>query len=181
MPDREMVMEKKPKRFVAPKGNDWWKLRSKHGRDKLFMSPELLWEAACEYFEDVKKMPIKRQEIKVVDNEIVKVNAKLARPFTLKGLCLYLGVSDKYFIQFKREQVDKPSARGFLTVISQIEDTIYNQKFDGATAGIFNARIISRDLGLIEKTQSEATVTQVNITPTPKEAAEIRKGWEKKI
>ena len=26
-------------------------LRSKHGRDKLFATPELLWDAACEYFQ----------------------------------------------------------------------------------------------------------------------------------
>ena len=30
---------------------DPWMLRSKHGRDKLFATPELLWDAACEYFQ----------------------------------------------------------------------------------------------------------------------------------
>ena len=35
----------------APTGNEFWKLRSKHGRDKLFQSPELLWDAAEEYFQ----------------------------------------------------------------------------------------------------------------------------------
>jgi hypothetical protein len=35
----------------APKGNQFWKLRSKHGRDTLFESPEKMWEAACEYFQ----------------------------------------------------------------------------------------------------------------------------------
>ena len=37
--------------MAAPKGNKFWMLRSKHGRDKLFATPELLWEAACEYFQ----------------------------------------------------------------------------------------------------------------------------------
>jgi hypothetical protein len=37
--------------MAAPKGNQFWKLRSKHGRDKLFASPELLLESACEYFQ----------------------------------------------------------------------------------------------------------------------------------
>jgi hypothetical protein len=35
----------------APKGNEFWKLRSKHGRDKLFATPELFWQAALEYFQ----------------------------------------------------------------------------------------------------------------------------------
>lgn len=33
----------------APKGNQFWKLRNRHGRSKRFASPEQLWEAACEY------------------------------------------------------------------------------------------------------------------------------------
>ena len=35
----------------APKNNQFWKLRSKHGRDKIFKTPKILWEAACDYFE----------------------------------------------------------------------------------------------------------------------------------
>ena len=44
---------------AAPKGNQFWKLRSKHGRDKLFATPDLLWEAACEYFAYCDKHPWK--------------------------------------------------------------------------------------------------------------------------
>ena len=29
--------------MAAPKGNQFWMLRSKHGRDKLFATPEALW------------------------------------------------------------------------------------------------------------------------------------------
>lgn len=42
----------------APEGNQFWKLRSKHGRDKLFATPELLWEEACNYFEWCDENPI---------------------------------------------------------------------------------------------------------------------------
>ena len=37
--------------MAASKNNQFWKLRNKHGRDTLFSSPELLWSAACEYFD----------------------------------------------------------------------------------------------------------------------------------
>ncbi|WP_347174524.1 hypothetical protein [Parabacteroides goldsteinii] len=37
--------------MAASKNNQFWKLRSKHGRDILFSSPEFLWSAACEYFD----------------------------------------------------------------------------------------------------------------------------------
>ena len=36
-------------------GNQWWKLRAKHGREKIFANPDLLWESACEYFEATEK------------------------------------------------------------------------------------------------------------------------------
>ncbi len=42
----------------APKNNKFWMLRSRHGRDTLFASPELLWEAATEYFTWCEKNPL---------------------------------------------------------------------------------------------------------------------------
>jgi len=41
--------------MAATKGNQWWKLRAKHGRDKIFKTPALLWEACVEYFEATDK------------------------------------------------------------------------------------------------------------------------------
>lgn len=48
----------------APKGNQFWKLRNKHGRSKRFASPEQLWEAACEYFPIVTGLHGKQSRIK---------------------------------------------------------------------------------------------------------------------
>jgi len=35
----------------APKGNQFWKARSKSGRGKIFRTPKSLWKAAEEYFQ----------------------------------------------------------------------------------------------------------------------------------
>ena len=32
-------------------GNQFWKARAKHGRSKIFSSPNQLWKAAIEYFD----------------------------------------------------------------------------------------------------------------------------------
>jgi hypothetical protein len=37
--------------MAATKGNQWWKLRSSHGRNPKFETPEQLWDASVEYFE----------------------------------------------------------------------------------------------------------------------------------
>ena len=43
--------------MAASKNNQFWKLRSKHGRDTLFSSPELLWSVAYEYFDCCDENP----------------------------------------------------------------------------------------------------------------------------
>jgi len=143
--------------MAATVGNRFWELRSKHGRDKTFETPELLWEAACEYFAwcednpfmESKAMSVSQGMNQGSDVEIIEIPVK--RPFTLHGICLFFGVSTAYLRAFKSQE--RAGKEDFLTVIAQIEETIYNQKFSGAAAGFFNANIISRDLGLADKSQ----------------------------
>ncbi|HXP53156.1 MAG TPA: DNA-packaging protein [Bacteroidia bacterium] len=134
----------------APEGNQFWKLRSKHGRDILFATPELLWDAACEYFEwcDENKL----MEVDFRGKDADRVNIPHMRPYTLHGLCLYLDCGTAYFRNFN------PPNEDFKSVITRITETIYNQKFEGAAAGFLNPNIIARDLGLTEKTEVKAEV-----------------------
>ena len=130
--------------MAAPKNNEFWKLRSKHGRDKLFETPDLLWDAACEYFQWCEDNPIEAEDNKGTKNvNTVKFN----RPFTIKGFCLYCDASEAWFKEFKKRDL----SQDFITIIHKIGDIIYNQKFEGAIVGIYNANIIARDLGLSEK------------------------------
>jgi len=144
----------------APKGNNFWEIRSKHGRSKLFKSPKLMWDAACEYFQWAKDNPWYRSDIKGKFNEEVEI--PIERPLTLKALCLYLDCNEAYFRTFK-SQLPK-GEKGFNTVIKNIEDTIYTQKFEGAAVGLYNSNIIARDLGLTEKTISENINYNTDIT-----------------
>ena len=133
--------------MAAPKKNQFWKLRSNHGRDKLFQSPELLWEAACEYFEWNAKNPwFKFEAIKSGERVGKLVKIPTARPLTLHGLCLYLDCSANWWKEFRAAKHED-----FLAVTSRIDEIIYRQKFEGAAVGAFNANIIARDLGLVDK------------------------------
>lgn len=152
----------------APQGNQFWKLRSKHGVDKLFASPKLLWEEACKYFEWCEENPFIETKPMVVSmgakegSSIEMAEIPLKRAFTMNGLCLYLGCSSGYFRAFKSTCSDKN--KDFLSVIEEIETTIYEQKFTGAASGFFNANIIARDLGLADKKEIEKTVTRIKFT-----------------
>lgn len=150
----------------APKGNQFWKLRSSHGRDKLFETPELLWQAACEYFDWCDRNPLMEVEQAKGVAKPVKdkktgrlkwppnlIELPKMRPYTLHGLCLYLDCNTAYFRSFKSQE--RAQKEDFSTVIAKIEEIIYNQKFSGAAAGFLNANIIARDLGLQDKVATE--------------------------
>ena len=141
--------------MAAPKENQFWKLRSKHGRDKLFATSDLLWEAACEFFQWCDDNPWKKVETKVKSTGTDITTMPTARPYTISGLCLYLGCNVQYLSQFKaglpKEEED------FSLVITRIEQTIYTQKFEGAAVGAFNANIIARDLGLKDASKQEVS------------------------
>lgn len=136
----------------APKGNKFWLNRSKHGRDKIFSSPQILWDEACKYFEYCVENPLMVTEAKVVSlgsgagSEIQMIEIPKARAFTWSGLEFYLGVGRL------REYKNNPDYKDFSPIIAEIENVMYSQKFEGAASGVFNANIIARDLGLSEKT-----------------------------
>jgi hypothetical protein len=138
--------------MAAPEGNQFWKTRSKHGRDKLFSSPELLWEAACEYFLWCDENPLLEEKAFHYQGFITKSSVTKMRAYTLTGLCIFLGCNDAYFRQFTMDEDENAKKsddeEDFSTVITRIRDTIYTQKFVGAAADLLNANIIARDLGL---------------------------------
>lgn len=161
----------------APKGNQFWKQRSSHGREMLFASPSLLWEAACEYFQFCDDNPWIKTDYK--GSEIVQVEIPTARPYSLSGLCIFLDCSTSYFRTFK--SIADEEKKDFLTVIEKIEEVIKTQQFEGATVGAFNANIIARTLGLTDNSKVENTNINYNVSPTKEEAKEISEALENKF
>lgn len=137
---------------AAPKGNQFWKLRSKHGRDKLFATPEQLWEAACEYFAYCDSHPWKVVKDKTKGKYREKEESPTQCPYTLTGLLFYYDASDSYWRKFK-EGADED----FFTVITRIENIIKTQQLEGAIVGAFNANIVSRINGLADKQEIDHT------------------------
>lgn len=145
--------------MAAPKGNRFWQNRSKHGRDKLFATPMLLWEAACEYFAWCDDNPIiKTDAVKSGRNAGDVIETPTQRPYSLSGLLFYVGASDNYWSSFKAANHED-----YLGVINDIEKIIETQQFEGATVGVFNANIIARKLGLIDKADITTGGAQVGL------------------
>lgn len=156
-------LSQKQKSMSAPKGNKFWEKRSKHGRDKIFKTPDILWETACEYFEWCQANPLQEEQLIKLKDSIKRENLNKMRPFTLKGLCIFMGVHSTYFHEFEQglKGKDDQLSQDFSQITKRIRDIIFTQKFDGAASGFFNNNIIARDLGLVDKSEGK-TKLQIN-------------------
>lgn len=128
----------------APKGNQFWKMADPAclGRPRIFDTPKDLWEAASKYFDHCIKNPLVKHEIITSGSKSTTKEFYHDIPFTWEGLYVFLGV----------ESLDRyKSNQDFVGIIAHIGNIIYNKKYSGAAAGLFNANIIARDLGLADK------------------------------
>lgn len=142
----------------APKGNKYWQFVENPGRPKEYQ-PEELWIKAQEYFEWCEETPwYKNEAIKGGDNAGMIIKIPTAKPFTLKGLCLFAGIDFKTFENYSKNQ-------DFVHITTRIREICYTQKFEGATVGAFNANIIARDLGLSENLNQTGGITIKLVEP----------------
>lgn len=145
----------RPDNAIRNANNQFWKLRSKHGREAIFKTPETMWEAAMEYFEATDARKWMKVEFKGKDNERVEVPTDT--PYTISGLCLFLDVSTSYFQEFETRINEKKKLnkkdREFIKTISRIRQIIWTQKFEGASVNAYNSAIIMRELGMYDKLQ----------------------------
>ena len=127
--------------MAAPIGNQFWKLRLKHGRDRIIQDPKALWEDAQEYFQWCIDNPLMETDFRGKNADMVTIPHM--RVFQKTGLALACGLSKWEIIEGLKEV-----SEDFKDVITRIEGIIATQKFEGAAGDFLNARIIAQDLGL---------------------------------
>lgn len=157
-------------------GNSFWMARSTHGRKPIFKSPAQLWDGCIQYFEWVEENPLQEQKAFHAAGHISKTNINKMRAMTIQGLCIFLGISDDTWSNYKKKDKDKD--KGFLGICTDVESIIYNQKLTGASADLLNASIIARHLGL--KDYTDVSSTDGSMSPS-KELSneELKKELEK--
>lgn len=131
------------------------------GKPKLFTAPEHLWAVACDYFHDTSMNPYQREEfIRGGPNAGTKVFINVPRPFTWPGFerfCIQKGI----IVSLSAYRNNRDEAYNeFIPIIDKIDMIMREQKFEGASMNIFNASIISKDLGLAEVTENRLSISQ---------------------
>lgn len=127
--------------MAAPKGNKN-ALENNGGRPRIFSSPKEMLEACLEYFEWADENPwIKNELIRGGDRAGQIMPVPTERPYTLIAMCHHIGIHEETFREYEK-RIE------FFGVTTYVRQKIYNQKYEGAAVGAFNANIIARDLGL---------------------------------
>lgn len=128
----------------APKGNQFWRARSSHGRNPIFATPGDLWDACDQYFQWVEENPLWEAKPFAFQGVVTVENLPKMRAMTVSGLCIFLDIDPETWANYRKRE-------DFFGVITRAEAVIFQQKFAGAAADLLNANIIARDLGLAEK------------------------------
>jgi len=156
----------------APKGNKFWMLRSSHGRNPIFESPDDLWDAVCEYFDWVEANPLYEDKGFAFQGKVTHEKFAKMRAMTITGLCIFLDITFKTWENYKEKE-------DFIYIITRAENIIKTQKFQGAAAELLNPNIIARDLGLTDKQNVDHTSggdkINLNIIVDKSETAETLK------
>lgn len=143
--------------MTEKKSDKPWVKRSHQKISPIFPDPEDLWKAAVEYFEWVERTP--KYENKLVSYMGVTTVERLPleRPMTISGLCIFIGVPYRTWWGWSKENTGN-----LAEMCDLIQQIITNQKFEGAALNLFNANLISRELGIADRldfTSSDGTMS----------------------
>lgn len=133
--------------MAAPIGNQYWKIRSKDGRDKKYLPNELL-DKANEYFQWCVDNPLYEAELVTFQGRSKLEKLPKMRVFSIQGFCNFADIMRQTFLNYEKD-------KDFLEVCTRIRGVIENQQFEGASANLLNPSIIARKLGLSDKRETE--------------------------
>lgn len=157
---------------LCAQNNFWEVVETK----KRTYTPKQLWLKALDYFKWVRLNPL--YEMKVFGIGSSKAVPHM-RAMTESAFCLFSGVSNEMFFKWKKGErgADKGKEPMYQKVCLAIAQIIYNQKLEGAAGNFLNANIISRELGLADRTISD-TFNYNSVPLTVEEIKEISKSLD---
>ena len=142
-------------------GNRFWEARSSHGRNPKYETADMLEDAVAQYFQWNDDNPLYKDQLVTFQGSAIHEPVAQMRAMTIGALCMFIGVDRVTWIEWRKSRPD------FSKVQHWAEETIFRQKFEGASADLLNAGIIARDLGLADKRD----VVSSDGTMTPRDAS----------
>lgn len=125
------------------------------GGTKYIETPEKLWELFQDYVKAEAGNPM--YKVEYVGKDGREVRTPLNVPITFEGFENYL--EDQGIITKLDDYASNKDNRyaDYAGIVSRVKRNCFVQNVKGAAVGLFNANLIARKLGLVEKTQNENT------------------------
>lgn len=159
--------------MAAPKGNKFWTLRATHGRDKIFISPTILWEACKEYFEATDERKWVKKDW--VGKNGIEVERENETPYTIFTLCTFLDITPSTWYEYAKKE-------DFSEICAKVMNIMTGQRVEGAMVGAFSQSLVARLDKLAEPTELSGNLNiNMSIEPTAEEAAKIKAMIDKSI
>ena len=134
--------------MAAPKKNNYWQFRNKHGRDFKY-TPEGLWDEAVRYFEYMSGSTwVKKEPVKSGDKIGKLIDVPTKTPLSIETFCLFADIDRTTFRNYLSNE---DPYKDFFQVSTRIQGIIEANQFEGATVGAYNHSIIASKLGLSKK------------------------------
>jgi hypothetical protein len=127
-------------------------------KKKAISTPNKLWQLFMDYVAHEAANPMHR--IDYVGKNGTRKETPLETPITFEGFECYLqdqGVINDLGDYSKNKE---GAYDAYSPIIARIRQNCFVHNFKGASVGIFNANIIAKKLGLIEKSQVEVKAEQ---------------------
>lgn len=108
------------------------------------------FRAAClDYFNWCDETPLEEENLFAYKGSVTRAMANKPRVFTLSGLCTHVGIPRSRLRAYRERGGEWEDA------VQMIDQILETQKFEYAAVNLMNASLISRDLGLTEKTETK--------------------------
>lgn len=127
---------------------------------RVFDTPEDFWEAARSYFKWCVENPIRQDNILKLRNDNVETieHEPTYRPrcFNGKGFCAYLQIDRETFANYKKGKFgdSEEQKAEFRAVGEHIDSIMYDHKYTGAAAGVYNWSVVAYELGIARETEA---------------------------
>ena len=127
-------------------------------KKKYIETPELMWDYFLRYRKYVKENPIIVKDW--VGKDATDVYREKEKPLTIDGFECWcydneiIGDLSHYFANTDNKYSE------YLTICSRIKKAVRTDQIEGGMAGIYNPSITQRLNNLVEKTQTEVSVTK---------------------
>lgn len=131
-------------------------------KKKYIVTPDTLWVLFCEYIKHESDNPM--YKVEYVGRDGSKVLTPLSVPITFEGFECWL--ADAEHINDLGDYACNKDNRyaEYATIITRIRKNCFANNFKGAAVGLFNANLIAKKLGLVERTENKHEVSEIKIT-----------------